>query len=517
MKRLFALLLVVAMIFSLAACSESGENNAKPASSNNNTVSDAKPDTNVDVKDMPVVRMCINKPGTGEDEEKVEAVVNKILAEKYGIQIDIVLKQDNTQLNLMLTGGEDSVDIFTSFWFMSQSTLYTNGQLLDLAPYMDTYGAGIEVLFKDWPEILSCGKIGDGLYGLPAYTAWSTPNIYTCKKSVSDAAGIDWSKVHTLADATEAMVAMKKATPSTYLIPGATQTYWVPKDLDDLGDSKYLGVILNPDVSTTVENYYESAQFLDFMDQVKIWKDNDIISPDPMSNDQATLFNVMYGVTDGTPGYSFSIDEFCYESNVQQNLNGDMVGAEIGGRYITTGTVQTYMWHVSSFTKVPEAAVTLLNALYTDTDLAFALAYGIEGEHYVVDENGQLRYPTDANGNMVGAFDDKWCGMPMDYWPNISGCPTFWYQPENKSEMMMETNHEAKKSLALGFVFDPSPVADEMAACSSVVDQYYLPLINGEMDPESGLATLQQALKDAGVDKIVAEKQAQLDAWLAAK
>ena len=29
--------------------------------------------------------------------------------------------------------------------------------------------------------------------------------------------------------------------------------------------------------------------------------------------------------------------------------------------------------------------------------------------------------------------------------------------------------------------------------------------------------TLQQALKDAGVDKIVAEKQAQLDAWLAAK
>ena len=56
-----------------------------------------------------------------------------------------------------------------------------------------------------------------------------------------------------------------------------------------------------------------------------------------------------------------------------------------------------------------------------------------------------------------------------------------------------------------------------MAACSSVVDQYYLPLINGEMDPESGLATLQQALKDAGVDKIVAEKQAQLDAWLAAK
>ena len=63
---------------------------------------------------MPVVRLCINKPGTGEGELVVEEAVNKLLAERYGIQVDIVLKQDNTQLNLMLTGGEDTVDIFTS-------------------------------------------------------------------------------------------------------------------------------------------------------------------------------------------------------------------------------------------------------------------------------------------------------------------------------------------------------------------------------------------------------------------
>lgn len=514
MKRIAALLLAIVMVLSLAACGSGAKEPANEAGTPNTPASNAEGGTPAD---MPVVRICINKPGTGEDELKVEEAVNKLLAERYGIQVDIVLKQDNTQLSLMLTGGADGVDIFTSFWFMSPSTLYTNGQLLDLTPYMDKEGAGIKELFTGWEDVLNCGKINDGLYGIPAWTYWSSPNIYVCKESVSDAAGIDWSKVHTLADATEAMVAMKKATPTTYLIPGATQTYWVPKDLDDLGDSKYLGVILNPDVNTKVENYYESAKFLDFMEQVKIWKENEIISPDPMSNDQATLFNVMYGIVDGTPGYSFSIDEFCYECNIQQNLNGNMTGAEIGERYITSGTVQSYMWHVSSFTKVPEAAVTLLNALYTDTDVAFLMAYGLEGEHYVVDENGQLRYPNDENGNMIGAFDDAWCGIPMDYWPNIQNCPTFWYQPTNKSEMIQETNRVAKKSLALGFVFDPTEVADEMAACSSVVDQYYLPLINGEVDPDTGLATFQKALKDAGVDKIVAAKQAQLDAWLAAR
>ena len=79
----------------------------------------------------------------------------------------------------------------------------------------------------------------------------------------------------------------------------------------------------------------------------------------------------------------------------------------------------------------------------------------------------------------------------------------------------MATNDEAKLSLALGFVFDSSEVSDEYAACSSVVDQYYLPLINGAVDIDKTLPEFQEALRAAGVDTIVAAKQAQLDAWLA--
>ena len=47
--------------------------------------------------------------------------------------------------------------------------------------------------------------------------------------------------------------------------------------------------------------------------------------------------------------------------------------------------------------------------------------------------------------------------------------------------------------------------------------QYYLPLINGEMDIDEGIATIQKAMKDAGIDLIIAEKQRQLDAFLANK
>ena len=85
----------------------------------------------------------------------------------------------------------------------------------------------------------------------------------------------------------------------------------------------------------------------------------------------------------------------------------------------------------------------------------------------------------------------------------------------DKNEKMIQSNSVAKVSKALGFVFDSSTVADEMAACTSVVDQYYLPLINGVVNIDETYPVFIQALKDAGIDKIISEKQTQLDAWLA--
>ena len=60
-------------------------------------------------------------------------------------------------------------------------------------------------------------------------------------------------------------------------------------------------------------------------------------------------------------------------------------------------------------------------------------------------------------------------------------------------------------------------MADQVTACSNVIAQYYLPLINGEVNIDEVLPVFQQALHDAGIDAIIAEKQAQLDAWLASK
>ena len=47
------------------------------------------------------------------------------------------------------------------------------------------------------------------------------------------------------------------------------------------------------------------------------------------------------------------------------------------------------------------------------------------------------------------------------------------------------------------------------------IDRVYLPLINGCVDIDTVLPEFQAALKDAGIDDIIACKQEQMDAWLA--
>ena len=84
-------------------------------------------------------------------------------------------------------------------------------------------------------------------------------------------------------------------------------------------------------------------------------------------------------------------------------------------------------------------------------------------------------------------------------------------------EKYEEFNDNAIKSKALGFVFDTTPVKAEAAAVQAVMDEYRLPLENGVIDPDENLPKFRQALKDAGIDTVIAEKQRQLDEWAATK
>ena len=76
-------------------------------------------------------------------------------------------------------------------------------------------------------------------------------------------------------------------------------------------------------------------------------------------------------------------------------------------------------------------------------------------------------------------------------------------------------NKSAKKSKAIGFLFDTANIKTEYASINNVIAQFKNSMENGAMDPDKNLPQFISKLKAAGIDKIVAEKQKQLDEWVA--
>ena len=526
MKKLLALLLALAMVLALAACggsttpdqgskTESKEDTKAPDTPDTQAPDTQAPEGSGDVT-YPKIRLNLTS-FTGEAPtyaKEVQDALNEQLREKAQAEVEFVwvgFADMSTQLNLLLTGGDDSLDILSSFWYTSLGELVANGQVAPLDDLLASSGQGILDLYKDYQYVLDCGKIGGKVYGIPSFTAWSSPNIYICEAAVAE--GVDITKINTIDDLTQALIKMKENNPDKYFIPGATEPYWVPKGIDYLGDTNYLGCLMDPCNSTTVENYYESEYFVNFLDNVKVWKEKEIISPDSMSNPNPTLLSFQNRITYGTPGYGYNMTNFIYEANKSQQYGADITGCEIGARLLTTGNINTYLWHVTSFCKDKEAAMRVLNCLYTDAEVANIFSNGVKDLTYGVDENGQLCY-------VNGATDATSAGWSVGYAyvnPNDFLCPTWDYQLPEANDLMVADNAAALPSLALGFTCDLSPVADQYGACVNVVKQYYNPLMNGEVDIDEVLPVFQQALHDAGVDDIIAEKQKQLDEWLASK
>lgn len=505
MKRVLAAALTFSMALSLAACG----GGAPAGSSGSNGKSGGT--------EYPVITMTFQKGfSTGESEEAVEDALNEIFREKVGAEIDITLLEMSnfaTTLNLMLTGGDDAPDIFTSSLYKPMATLQANGQLMDITDYM-AYAPGITSYFEQYEGILDCGMVDGRLYGLPNITTWSTPNNLIVKKADADNAGLDFSSLSmsNMDELTDVLLKLKEANPNSYYIPGSQMEYFVPKSIDNLSDSKYLGVVMDPTNDTTVENFFETEYFENWLENVKVWKENGIIIPDPMSNTNGTLTDLREGKVNGTTGYSWSVDEFTYEANLSQEYGDSLVGVQMGDRLITTGNVSTFLWHVSAWCKHPDKAVAMLDLMFTDPQVAQIISCGIEGSDYVMDENGQINYPEGKSSTTVG-----WPISTQGMFPNCFMNPSWYYQPTDVYTQMEKSNQEAEKSKALGFVFNIDEVAGEYAQCSNVVDQYYLSLINGAASWEETLPAFRQALKDAGVSRIIEAKQAQLDSWLASK
>ncbi len=164
------------------------------------------------------------------------------------------------------------------------------------------------------------------------------------------------------------------------------------------------------------------------------------------------------------------------------------------------------MTAISKNSKNPERAVMMYDLLYSDKALYNTLVYGIENKHYKKDPDNTIElipdsgYMTNASWEMGNTFNSY----------ILKG------QPADIFEQSAKMNEEAEPSPVLGFDYNSEPLKTELTAISAVATEYTPALKYGTEDPEKVLAQVNDKLKKAGLDKVIADIQTNLDEWVKA-
>lgn len=447
--------------------------------------------------------VCVGD-ATSEACDAVAEEASKITLEKYNTRIELQRLSYGSfadELNLMLSSGE-KLDLFPNF-AMSVITAANTGQVLALDDLLAQYGQGILEIVPE--EDLKCDTINGSVYGVPNNKDKAEGFGLAMRTDMLEATGYDVSQIKTEADLEGLFAAVKELYPDTYpLVSDNGQMGYLMMYKDELGGD--FGILENclDENTTQVVNLFETDSYKETVERRYDWAQKGYIMPDAATNTQNA-----YDLMATGKGFSY----FCntkpgIEQEWTRKVGTDITVIELIEPY-RTSTTGMNTWFIAHNSEKPERAMEILNEMYTNPELSNLLINGIEGEHYLMDEeNGVLTYPEGVDATNTTYSSVAWV------WPNELISTPWEADGADIWEQTDAFNKSANLSVAFGFVWDNSAVINEITACNNVTAKYLNALNCGSLNPDEALPKMNNELKEAGIEKIIQEKQTQLDTWM---
>ena len=166
-------------------------------------------------------------------------------------------------------------------------------------------------------------------------------------------------------------------------------------------------------------------------------------------------------------------------------------------------------WSIPIASKNPDKAAEFLNLANTDKYFNNLLNFGIEDYHFVKVSDNMIELSEENGGwrpNITWVFPNQF----MNYVMSSEDPDKFVnFEAYNKSAVPLNN---------LGFVYNGSEFENTISALKAITAQYTARLYAGAVDDvDAVLAEMNQKMRDAGMDDLLADMQAQYDTWLAAK
>jgi putative aldouronate transport system substrate-binding protein len=440
-----------------------------------------------------------------KDVGTVEQAINAYLQDKINATVKLNFTEWAnyvTKTNLMITSGEKFDLMYTanSLGFANEVAKGTFLQLDDLITK-----DGPDILKNLAPVYVKGSKINGKMYGVPSNKEYAASQTLLVRKDLMQKYHLDPSKIKTYRDFTDWFKIIKDGEPSITPFAGVGDGGSIMASLFELFNGDYFGVLDKTANDLKVIDVFSNPKYLEALHQLRDWYNAGYIIKDAATT-QVTRDEYMKNgkvfsfMVSSKPG----IDK---EKSLTTGM--DLQQVDFSVPYSTTADVTGAILAVSRTSTDPDRVVKFLNLLYSDKTLLNMIDWGIEGKHYVKVSDNVIDFPPGVNSQSVGysAQGDQWIfGNQFNSYILKTEDPQKW-------DKFKQFNDKATVSKAMGFTFDPTPVQNEINACTNIYNQYKAGLLSGSLDVDKNLPLMVDKLKSNGLEKIIAEKQKQLDKW----
>mgnify|MGYP002510419006 FL=1 len=449
----------------------------------------------------------------GQDSQEQDLVserFNELTREQLNMEVTLMPMTFSTwgsQLPMMLAGGEQ-VDLFPMF-STSVPTYMESEYLVDLSPYMDKIPYIIETVGEDG---VNCCSINGFLYGIPVMKERTTPAGLIVRTDCLEAAGIDPQEIKSYDDMTAVYEKVQALYPDMTMFGGSANGTSVASPggqtvcFDGLGDILGMAALEDYGQTTTVTNYYESEDFRHKAELAREWYLAGYIA-----KDMATCTDG--GETLMKAGNLFSYLTACKPNTKQEKddqTGYDVTVIQMDKPLVTSVAMNGITYGVGSGSKDPAKAMELINWIYETKEANDLLNWGVEGVHWVEQEDGTANFPEGVTMQSCGYHQNMGFILPNQFNSHV------WAGNDSDIfEQYAQVDESAIRSLGFGCTTDLRSVTNQLAAVNDVVSQYLAPITTGAIDPDTAIDEFNQALYDAGLQDIIDLKQEQIDQWLA--
>lgn len=527
MKKIISILLCIAMVTSMAACggsnnqtsatggkatekSTAAQSTSDPSQTETPVGSNEAASGNIDFNEDPyTLHICYAVGGEAQPDlplirEKLNEITLKEINAK--VELEAVSLFSLANVYALKASGQERMDLMILFPGSSYMTAFANSNLImPMDDYVDTWGADLKSCLG---EMIEAGRYKGHIYAIPQKNSIRKgANGFALSRTLCEKYDIKTEDIKSIEDLEAVFDLIKTNEPDVTVIMPEASGSSIAGAIADYYDTcgAGTGIVKEVDGKLTIVNQTEDEDFINACKKAQEWYDKGYLSRDILTSQED-------GASALQAGKCFALAANSINANMG-NAQAQAVLINTEPPMLTTADDQLMMWAVPTSCERPDKAVQFLNLCIGSEEIANLMMYGLEGTHYTVLENGTIDNSSNANWNnpwpMFG--DGNKLKVRADEMASMTGVTTIEEYRDRLNAWPLTL------SPAYGFNFDPEKVKTQIATCDAVNDEFRLVVSNGTVDVESQIKKWTDKLYDAGLDDVMKEKQAQLDAWVASQ